>query len=93
MNAGVSRFAFFGLVHVACYCLNSGPLLVTSTDLAERRRLDRLRLALGFLNQGGDSIDILDGLNQSLNHFSIQCLPKRVLNLILNLSLNPSLRF
>ena len=42
---------------------------------------------------GGDSIDILDGLNQSLNkslnHFSIQCLPKRVLNLVLN----PSLKF
>ena len=47
--------------------------------------------------QGGDSIDILDGLNPSLNlslnHFSIQCLPKRVLNLILNPSLNPSLKF
>ena len=26
-------------------------------------------------NLGGDSIDILDGLNPSLNHFSIQCLP------------------
>ena len=48
-------------------------------------------------NLGGDSIDILDGLNPSLNpslnHFSIQCLPKRVLNLVLNPSLNPSLKF
>ena len=44
-------------------------------------------------SQGGDSIDILDGLNPclnpSLNHFSIHCLPKRVLNLVLN----PSLKF
>ena len=35
--------------------------------------------------QGGDSIDILDGLNPHLNHFSIRRLPKRVLNLCLNL--------
>ena len=45
------------------------------------------------LVQGGDSIDILDGLNPSLNpslnHFSIQCLPKCILNLVLN----PSLKF
>ena len=43
--------------------------------------------------KGGNLIDILDGLNPSLNpslsHFSIQCLPKRVLNLVLN----PSLKF
>ena len=48
---------------------------------------------LNRVHQGGDSIDILDGLNlslnPSLNHFFIQCLPKRVLNLVLN----PSLRF
>ena len=47
----------------------------------------------GPRNLGGDSIDILDSLNpslnQSLNHFSIQCLPKCVLNLVLN----PSLKF
>ena len=52
---------------------------------------------LAWMNQGGDSIDILDGLNRSLNpsrnHFSLQCLPKRILNLILNPSLNPSLKF
>ena len=47
---------------------------------------------------GGDSIDILDGLNPSLNpsllnHFSIQCLPKRVLNLVFNPSLDPSPKF
>ena len=51
MRVGVSRFVFLGLIHVACYCLNNGPLLVTSTDFAERRRNDRLQLALGFLNQ------------------------------------------
>ena len=49
------------------------------------------------LKLGGDSIDILDGLNPSLNpslnHFSIQCRPKRVLNLVLNPSLNPSIKF
>ena len=36
---------------------------------------------------GVNSIDILDGLNPSLNHFSIQCLPKRVLNLALTQAL------
>ena len=42
--------------------------------------------------QGVYSIDILDSLNPSLTHFSIQCLPKHVLNLVLNPSLNPSFK-
>ena len=42
---------------------------------------------------GGDSIDILDGLNPSLNHFPIRRLPKLVLNLVLNPHLNSSLKF
>jgi len=46
-----------------------------------------------FFRQGGNSIDILDGPKPSLSHFPIQCLPKRVLNLVLNPSLNPSLKF
>ena len=50
-----------------------------------------------FVELGGDSIDILvslnPNLNPNLNHFSIQCLPKRVLNLVLKLCLNPSLKF
>ena len=56
-----------------------------------------MNLLMSTGQPGGDSIDILDGLNPSLNpslnHFSIQCLPKRVLNLVLNPSLNPSLKF
>ena len=47
----------------------------------------------GQIYQGCNSIDILGALNPSLNHFSIQRLPKHVLNLVLNLCLNPSLKF
>ena len=42
---------------------------------------------------GRNSIDFLDGLNPSLNHRPIRRLPKCVLNLVLNLCLNPSLKF
>ena len=65
--------------------------------LVERRVVPKELKMSPNLTLGGDSIDILDGLNPSLNpslnHFSIQCLPKRVLNLVLNPSLNPSLKF
>ena len=41
--------------------------------------------------QGCNSIDILDSLTPSLNRCPIWRLPKHVLNLVLNPSLNPSL--
>ena len=59
----------------------------------------RSSLAVGPrpLHLGVNSIDILDGLNSnlnpSLNCCPIQSLPKRVLNLVLNLCLNISLKF
>ena len=49
------------------------------------------------LFQGCNSIDILNGLNPSLNlslnRLPIWHLPKRVLNLVLKVYLNPSLNF
>ena len=49
--------------------------------------------AVDVEEQGCNSIDILDSLNPSLNRCPIWRLPKRVLNLVLNLCLNPSLKF
>ena len=79
--------------------VHSSPSSIEQSDKFVTDFLDSGGLGLVFktLEQGGDSIGILDGfnpsLNPSLNHFSIQCLPKRVLNLVLNPSLNPSLKF
>ena len=51
-----------------------------------------LPLAQG-VRQGCNSIDILDGLNPSLNRCPIWCLPKHVLNLCPKLCLNSSHKF
>ena len=85
--------------HLAPLKMGGNSETASEEGKVHRGRRPEEERPLGEGSLGGDSIDILDGLNASFNpsldpsrnHISIQCLPKRVLNLVLNPSLNPSL--